>query len=247
MTLDPRRLGLLLRHRLLLRSGRLLGTWGPVALGFLLACALADGDEPGTDAPFFTVWYGLILLIVGSFRTARSLPWMREADGRQTYLTLPASDAEKWLTTWIATGPVLLVGLSLAYWLSTALANLLIGAVGWPTYLPFEPFSGAVGWIALTYLALVQPAFLLGAIAFNRHAHAKTIGIAFAALFGVVLVALTTVRIVFADQFDGFFSPRGNINAGPESPPEALAWALGALTTVALLAASYFKFEEKQV
>lgn len=247
MNLDLQRTGLLLRHRLLLRAGGLLGTWGPVALGFLLACLVADGDEPGTDAPFFVVWYGLILLIAGSFWTARCLPWMGDANGRQTYLTLPASDAEKWLAAWIATGPALVVGLTLAYWLLSASVNAVWGALAWPTYLPFAPFSRVVGWHVLVYLAFVQPVFLLGAIAFDRHPHAKTVGLVFAGLFALVFVAVVSVRIAFADRIEGVFSPLGNVDADLGSLPEAAAWGLAAVTALGLLAASYFKFQEKHV
>lgn len=244
----PARLGLLLRRRALLYAQRALTLWGPVAIVIALTAFVAEGDDAGSDASFFTVWYGAALLAVGYLATGRALPEFSEADGRQSYLTLPASDAEKWLATYLTTGPILVVSLTTGFWLLSTLLSVLTGYLGVATYEPFDPLGEATGKVVLVYLILVHPIALLGAAAFNRHAWGKTLAVGFASLLALASVAALAFRIAYRDYFDGWISRAAHLEGPVEGTLTAgFEDAAGVAFGLALLAASYFKFQEKHV
>jgi len=223
--------------------------FGPALLIFLFAIITSLGDEAlggADDASFFEIWYGIFLLAMGYLATSASLPDLKTAEGRQGFLTLPASNTEKWFAKWLITGPVYALVMTAGYALLTLLANAIIGLFELGGFVPFQPFTDTVGDLLLVYLLVVHPIALLGAITFNRWAFAKTAGVALALAFGFGMLALLVFRIVFYDHITGFFNV-GNINinseigAGFDSVWTTAAFAL------TLLAASYFKFREKQV
>ncbi len=250
-TFNLARVGQLLWRRLILHTRGALIMVAPLLALLLVAVITTIGDHQSSadeDETLFMIFYYFLIVVYGYLATSASLPEMRDAEGRQSYLTLPASNLEKWFTTWLFTGPLFVLVASLVYSLLTVLVNVILVALQLPPNIPFELFSEATGETIKMYLLLVHPLALLGAIMFNRWAFAKTIGILLLVAFGVAILAFITFRIVYADAFSGLLSFDGeqleanmNFSFGPgESELYTVLLAIG------LLAASYFKFKEKE-
>lgn len=254
-TLNLSRVGLLLRHRLLL-NGRSSFIWLAPALLVLIATAYlssgGDGDEVG-DPPFFAIWYGFLLLLGGFFATCATLKAHATADGRQASLTLPASDTEKYVAAYLWSGPVFFVGVTLAFWIATLIANGLVGALGLPGFTAFNPFASSTWWVVSAFFLIVHPVAFLGAIAFDTKVAPKTGGVSAAVVFALALIATLAFRIVFADAFDGVFTPGSNSVQFRGENPFAVdpIWGFGhvaeVLFALLLLTAAYFRFHEKEV
>ena len=254
-TLHLGRVGLLLRHQALL-YGRKTFVWlAPTLLVLLGTAYLNAGSDAGDgngDAPFFAVWFGFLALVGGFFATCAVLRENRTADGRQSFLTLPASDTEKFLANYLWSGPIFFLGVTLAFWLVSLVANALVGALGYPGFAPFDLFSVATWWTVSAYFLLVHPLAFLGAIAFDTAVAPKTGGVLLAALAALGLIGVLTFRVVFADAFEGLFTQRGRVEFAGESPFAVdPVWGFGhlaeALFALLLLTAAYFRFHEKEV
>ena len=244
-TINLHRLSKLLKRNILLHSPKLLAYFGPM-LGILFLNTLASGgDQEGI--PVFTVWFGVFLLAGGFIFTTGSLPELSSPDGRQEYLTIPASNTEKWLSTWIYSGPMFLLVFSLTYCLLTLIVQAILGFFNLGNAVRFDLFTQSTWEIVKGYLLIVHPIAMLGAITFNRYAFAKTAGSIMVILLGFAALVTLTIRIVYHDKFRGFFTPIGDINANPMFNYETTPWWMLGITLVVLLAASYFKFQEKEV
>ena len=252
-TLKLARVGLLLRHQALLYARKTFIWLAPAALVLLLTAYTSRGaDVSGSGAPFFAVWYGLLVGLGGFFVACQSLRENRTADGRQSFLTLPASDAEKWLAIYLWSGPIFLVVLTAGYWVVTLIVNALLGAFGLAGFAPFTPFGEDAWWAVSFYLLIVHPVGLLGAITFDTWVEPKTTGVLLAAMAGLGLVAAVAFRVVFHEAFDGLFAMRGPVEFA-DGNPFAIdpVWGFGhvaeTLFALVLLAAAYFRFHEKEV
>ena len=251
-TLNLSRVYLLLQRQALVRGrGALLGLGLPM-LALLATAFLGGGNEGADGQSFFPVWYGFLLLLGGYFVACKVLREHATADGRQSSLTLPASDTEKWLAAYLWSGPMTLAAVTVVFWLASLLVNGLVAAAGLTPYPPFDVFSESTWWVASAYLLLVHPIALLGAIAFDTKVAAKTGAVFTAVAAALGLLAVLTFRIVFAEYFEGFFTPGGNIEFAGESPFAIdPVWGLGRLPEVVfallLLSAAYFRFHEKEV
>ena len=243
---------MLLKRRFLLDSRGSLAILGPAFLVYVFAAVTTANDlEQGSGAPFALIWYGIFLLGIGYFASSNVISELSTAEGRQAYLTLPASDTEKWLSAWLFSGPIFLIVFTLLYGLVTVLVNALLGIWAAPK-LAFDPFGDGALHLMQIYLLGINPVALLGGIVFNRFAFAKTAGIAAAVSVAFGLLTMLTVRIIYNDHFTGFFTPVGDgPNVHVDNPFEASgigsAWVTIAVATTLLLAASYFKVQEKEV
>ena len=248
--LDLGRVGQLLRQRFRLQ-GRSLWQQILIAAGlFVLGLLLSVGDDDPGDGQYYVVYYVLLTLTGGFVFTVRSLSQLATDEGRQTFLTLPASDTEKWLATYLYTGPLFFIVFSVVYWLVTVVTSLLLGAIGWAAPAPFDLFTANTLEHGAVYLATVHPTALFGAIAFNRRPQLKTIGLVVAAVFATVAVTALAVRTVFHDHFTGFFTqvdPGANLNVNVDPIEQPYWWVVLAVLALLMLAASYFRFHEKEV
>ena len=251
-TLHLGRVGLLLRHQALL-YGRKTFVWLAPALLVLLVTMFpsAKSGDAG-DGNFFAAWYGFLLLLGGFFATCNVLRENKTADGRQSFLTLPASDTEKFAANYLWSGPIFFVGVTVAFWLASLVANALVGSMGYPGYEPFDLFSTSTWWVVSAYFLLVHPLAFLGAIAFDTAVAPKTGGVLLATLVALGLIASLTFRIVFAEAFDGFANMTQPVEFAGENPFAVdPVWGFGhvpeALFALLLLTAAYFRFHEKEV
>ncbi len=251
-SLNPTRVWQVLRLQSLLHGRRILMYFGPV-LAILFISAVSGGDEveAGEVRNLFASIYGPILIIAGFIWAASSLPENATPDGRQSFLTLPASDSEKWLGVYLFSGPAFYLVFTIGYFLLSTVVSLIVGSTGMQAPALFNPFGSQIDPV-LTYFLVVQPIGFLAAIIFNKTAAAKTIGVLIAASFALGLIGVLIFRIVFHEYFTGVFTLDGNsLDFQGENPFASsltdYGWWIAALTGVYLLTVAYFRFHEKEV
>jgi len=243
------RIWLLVQRMFLLRGRSWLVYLGPLLA--ILFLAWSTSHDSNSNPSYFNSVYTILLVVAGFFQATITLSENKTADGRQSSLTLPASDTEKFIGAWLYSGPIFLVLFTIAFLILTWVVTGVLGIFGIGEVVPFDLSQGEIWKAIKTFFFIAQPLGLLAAIAFNRFAAGKLFGY----VMGIVgiLAALTvlTVRIVYRHAFTGFFTPNGvdNINIGnPEmalssDSPLLLLLAFG----LTILAATYFKFQEKSV
>jgi hypothetical protein len=244
------RIGLLLQRFFLIHGRSLLGYLGPtfILLFFVWMGTQDEADVNGTIS-FFNNVFSALLLLLGFYFSSTILKEHRSDDGLQASLTLPASDTEKFASAWLISGPLFLGMYTLAYYLVSLVFIGLSAAFNLASIEGFNALAPEVLNSVKFYLLFVQPVALLGAIIFNRYAGVKTIGVLIGVAFLLAGLALLTFRIVYRNYFDGLFTVSGNIqfdgpplHLNPDSPFTVLI-----PIAVILLAATYFKFQEKSV
>lgn len=197
-TFDWRRLIHLIKNEILNTYRSLLVTIGAVA-GVLLVIYLLEmtGHNPGN---FLEAWYFIVLFIGGFLISSKSFSVIHDRRQNYIYLTLPASDYEKFVSKLILTS----IGWTLAVTVGYVLFSIVAATVSqliWDNSMGiFNPLKAdyLVGIVA--YLVL-QSIFVFGSVYFKKNALAKTLGSLF--LFGVslCLVAGLIFRLVFAKYF----------------------------------------------
>lgn len=250
-TLDPRRIWQVLHLQVLLHGRSLLAYLGPT-LAVLFINALSHG-ESYEEYKFFEVFY-IIFLLVGGFIFATScLPENKSPDGRQAFLTLPASDGEKWVASYLYAGPFFFVAGTLGYWLLTLIVQAVLAIFSAEVPSGFNPIAAfAQDDTFVVYWLGVVPLGLLAAILFNRGAWIKMIGVVFAIALAIAAFAALTFRIVFYKFFTGFWYMPDNAGLRLDGPseifdPEDHAFLTTAVLGLFFLAVSYFRFHEKEV
>ncbi len=119
--------------------------------------------------------YQFFLYTGGFILTNYAFSDLREVNKAYRYLTLPASNAEKFFSRWFLTSIVYALGFSLSIYCSYFLGNLLTKSISTPPF--WHDFGllspAAVGHAILTYLVLHSVAFL-GCVYFRKYALLKT-------------------------------------------------------------------------
>ncbi len=250
---DPKRFGLLLRkewrdnHRTLLIIVALV-------IAFLLLNALVYSDDPDNGPQWFNrIWYPIILYFGGFLFTSVSFHELVADAQRQFYLTLPASNLEKFASKWVVTA----IFFPIAYTLLYQLVALAIGVVvkAYSGY-EFEQLAlfGDFQRLHIQMYIVIQSAFLIGAVVFQRYSIVKT-------SFSLMLVGMSLlaflylcVRVLFSEYFNGFEFA----GPGPQPKEGFDLWLTDSLWPVVkysfyillwpvLLLIGYFKLKEKEV
>ena len=211
---------------------------------------LSGGGYDSSDASTYEIWYASALVLGLYWVAAGTLNELSTPDGRQAFLTLPASDTEKWLGVYIYSGPVILTVFTLAFWFLTVVVGLLLSLAGVTPPEAFNPFGAEVGEAILGYILIVQPLGFLSAIWFNKAGGIKVLGILTGVAIALALVAVITFRVVFHEYFTGL-ARFADVEFSGDDPLSinlaSYGWWLAALTGSFLLTVAYFKFHEKEV
>jgi len=225
-----------------------------IYLGPLLAIlfiAWSTSHDSNSNPSYFNSVYAFLLIAAGFFQATTTLAENKTADGRQSSLTLPASDTEKFIAAWLYSGPIFLLLYTAAFLVLTWVVIGILGLFGIGGVVPFDLTQASVWQMIKTFFLVAQPMGLLAAIAFNRLAAGKMFGYVMGVVGILAAITVLTVRIVYRHAFTGFFTPNGvdNINIG--NPNIAMSsdspiWLLIAFG-LTILAATYFKFQEKSV
>lgn len=240
----------MLRWHILLHSKSILATLGPV-LGLMFIATISVNEEPySLPEDWFAALFEAPLLIAGYFFSALGMPAFSSPNGRQSYLSLPASDTDKWIALWLYTGPIFAAVFTLSYAGLTLIVQWVLTYYQIAVPPLFRMFSPEVGKALLNYLFLVQPIGLIAAVLINRHAWAKLLGIVMLLLLAAAAIQLVLVRIVLFDYFDGMSMSGSqmrdiNFHFGASTDP----WQ-GIVAVVFVLWAfmvSFFRLQEKEV
>ena len=204
---------------------------------------------------FHNAWYGIVLLAGGYIFTSTSLPELNSEHGRMGYLSLPASNFEKFASKFLITNIGYIIFATLSYWLFSIIANAMSGALYDFTFEPFNPFDKFYGLFMLIYF-LTHSIFFLGAIAFKQYAIFKTFLSMILIYLIIAIIVLLFFRIIFYDFFEGTFAFKHDILYVPSDQLEGFAkhtlpnivqFISYFIITPLILAAGYFKLKEREV
>lgn len=184
-----KRLSLLLRNDLFINKIAILTFMAALAgVLFLYSIISPVGAAAGN---FHPVTYLLLLFIGGFWLTSRSFSDLQEPPRSYTFLTLPASNFEKFFSKLLLTSVGYILGTIIFYFLLSLLvvgfSKLLFPNVQYV----FNPFQNHIPLYCGEYIIL-QSVFFLGAIYFRKHALTKTILAlsCFAIIFGLFSLIL---------------------------------------------------------
>lgn len=233
----------------MLYSRKMLAYAGPLLGILFIAWSTTNNTTGAEDWNFFNKVYVGVLIVLGFYQAANTLSEHKTADGRQSSLTVPASDTEKFISAWLYSGPIFLIVYTIAFFILSWIVTGTVGIFGIGGIPAFNPVEGNVLPHIKFFFLVAQPVGLLAAIAFDRYPAAKIVGSLLAVALGLGAIAALTVRIVYREAFEGIFTPVGNVQMNDtqlalnSDSPLVLLLLLG----LTLLAATYFKFQEKSV
>ncbi len=223
---------------------------GPLLGIMFIVWSMSDKSyTEGSASNFLNSLYIVVLIVLGFYMSAHVLSEHKTADGRQSSLTVPASDAEKFIASWFYSGPLFMLVYTVAFFFLSWVMTGILGIFGIGGFPAFNPFEEVVFKNITFFFLVIQPAGLLAAIAFDRAVIPKAFGTLLAVALSLGALGILTFRIVYRDAFEGFFTQVGKLNVDGANfsvntdSPFVLLLVLGLM----LLAATYFKFQEKSV
>lgn len=251
------RLGMLLRNDLQIFS-RLVLYASLVLLGLMIALYMVqvqDVIEHGTAPPFFTEWFGTILMIGGFLLSSFAFYELANKQKGMSYLMVPASMLEKWLSRLLLTGPAF----ALYFWILFGVIALIAQGISQLLFgVQLEPFewSGDTTWLLIRLYLVFQAFFVAGSVFLGRLAFLKTpvalaiVGFVMLGIMYLYLKALTwnISQPGWEIEFAGEYRNSAGMRAWVEGPMvktlEGLFWwVLAPFFWVV----SYLRLTEKEV
>lgn len=253
-TFDFNRFSLLLKKELWSGNQKPLIV-GSSIFGFLIIIALSQiywtGGYEGMNWMMFPTvifWGGLIFTSVIFYE-------FNDKTGTHHYLSLPASTFEKFLSKWLITAIFFPIVATLLFWVYTKIGDAIyFNHVKRSGYVPWK----LTDWWSLFFLKIYivyQSTFLIGAIVFQKYTFFKTSIVHW--IVGIVstIIGAILFRIIFADMFDGLFSPKEYLDMQTSEEVihfmenkilSILEFALWFLVPPIMWAVGFFKLKEKE-
>ncbi len=223
LTLNPRRLGLLLKKEVLFENKKLLiglgGTF--VLLTLIIFSSYIDGGNNGHKFFVHDFYYKFILIGGGLLYTSTIFNELNNKLERASYLSIPASHLEKFTSKWIQTFIGFPIVFTLLYLVFSYIIYFVSTSFSESHIMPLEIFSSSNSgyrnwvWVSIKSYLAAQSLFLLAAIAFRKFEFFKLFIVLFGLLIGFSFFAAIVFRIVFADFFSGAFMANETINIMP--------------------------------
>lgn len=195
----------------------LLMSIGAISAVILIIYAISITAMESDGTPLIVPWDGHVpmfiasLIILGILFTSNAYKDLLRTHKRYAYLTLPASNLEKFLSMWLLTT----VGFTLVYIIYYYLLSSLLNSMGMlitgREFIFFDVTEMHVVKGIKVYL-VVQSVFLLGAASFNSLPLLKTLLVLFLAGISYAILTSLSGAIIFADLFNG-----DQLKIGPES------------------------------
>ena len=228
LTLNPRRLGLLLKKEVLFENKKLLIGLGGVfiLLTFFIFLSYADGGNTGDKFYVHDFWYKLILIGGGLIYTSTIFNELNDKLERASYLSIPASHLEKFTSKWLQTFIGFPIVFTIIYLIFSWIIYLLSGAFFESKIMPLELFSSSTDghsnyiWVTIKSYLAAQSLFLLAAIAFRKFEFFKLLIVMFGLFIGFSFFAAILFRIIFADFFTGGMMANETISIMPHESME---------------------------
>jgi len=199
---NPSRLWLLLKKDVI-ENYRIIGL---IILSAIVIAILALFGNPERD--FYGEFFPAAILVAGFIFASMSFNELHSKDQRHVYLSLPASNLEKFLSKLFLSTIGFASALTLMYWIFSLLISPLATYILGTEFDAFNPFIGNA-WLSIRLFLILQSIFLLGSVYFNHYAFVKTNGALL--VFAIVSVAILYLlaRIILAQYFEGWvFRPR---------------------------------------
>jgi hypothetical protein len=250
---EPSRFMLLLRRDITTHYKSLLIGIGAVAALYIFFLvfipSFMDNPQPFIDEDFHTGGYLFAMFLGGLWFSAGIWSDVNTTQQRQFFLTLPASDLEKYISKWLITGPLFLLAFTFIYWLFSMLVNVI--ALGYPgvAYWQLDMMGNEVITKLVPYYLLSQPMFLAGGIWFGRFAFIKT---------ALVALALELLLIGFVAWLGGvLFAGMGDmleqeVNVQIDKLDQlglgflnTLSWLFTLLTAIFFTVLGYIRLKER--
>ena len=253
-TFDFNRFSLLLKKELWSGNKKPLIVAGAV-FGFLILVALLQIYWTGGYEEMNWNMFPVIIFFGGLIFTSVIFYEFNDKTGTHHYLSLPASNFEKFLSKWLITAILFPIGASILF--------LIYSKIGDAIYFNYRSETGYIPWkltdwwsiFFLKIYVVYQSTYLIGAVVFQKYTFFKTsivhwgIGIA-SAIIGSILF-----RIIFADQFEGLFYINQDINMQTSDTVidfmenkflSILEFALWYLVPPIMWIVGFFKLKEKE-
>ena len=171
---DPTRFWNLIKLEATTKNKRALLILGAI-LGLLLLYQMWLGWNNDNDAyNFINTSFGTLLLIGGLIYTSYSFLEFSDSSTSMTYLTLPASNFEKFLSKWLFSTLGLYLFLLAAYGFFALIGIGIFKAIFPMQVESFNPF-GETNWLLTKVYFVISSLFLVGAITFKSYHAPKTI------------------------------------------------------------------------
>lgn len=151
---------------------------------------------------FHSTWYALILFVGGFLLSSNAFQEVQTAPRGYTYLLLPASLLEKFVSKLLVTSVGYALVTGLLYTLLSILAKLLATLLFGQSLPVFNLLDASVIKMMGVY-CILQSIFLFASIYFRRHAFTKIVLAGFALLFVYSLVLMFFVRVIYSPYFNG--------------------------------------------
>jgi len=249
-TFDFRRFSLLLQKELWSGNKKPLIVVG-AAFGFLMLFAwLMISTNGGYENLNFN-FFPLVLIGGGLVFTSVIYYEFNDKTGTHHYLSLPASNFEKYLSKWVITAILFPIAAILLFWIYVKLAD---GLYHYYTekHITSWFLNEWWSWFFLKIYIVLQSIYLIGAIAFQKYTFFKTSLTSFFLYVLFVVTCLAAHRIIFAEFYDGF-EPTGYMDTNHSTQEFVLVtmmkWAEYAawfLVPPIMWAVGFFKLKEKE-
>lgn len=251
---DWRRFIHLLKNEIVSNYRSLLVSAGAVT-GVLMVIYLLQmlGNNP---TAFHEVWYPLVLFIGGFVISSKVFSVIHDRRQNYIYLTLPASNCEKFISKLILSAVGWVVASAIFFFLFSVLAAAVSELVWENSMGIFNPFQNLYAKCAAIYLVL-QSIFIFASIYFRKNPLAKMLGSLF--LIGIVLVLFSglMLRIIFAKyipwhgcmtiDFDQYFFQLDNIESFFLVLGEIVKYSFWILLAPYFWILSYIRLKEAEV
>lgn len=205
LTLNPRRVGILMRHDLAVNLKSTLTGFGAVAgvtVALFLISAATGSDGSGE---FHASLFANILVIGGFVVSSVAFSDLNDPKNGIHYLMLPGSTLEKYLAKLLLTSVGWTLAVILLYMVATALGAAIASLAFAQHPGVFVPV-GRTTWNTIASYLVAQSIFLFGSVYFRKVAFLKVVLGSVAVAFSLGLVYLLAARIIFAEGFVGVLS-----------------------------------------
>ena len=164
---------------------------------FFMGMLLGIVTEPDLKSFDHTESYTYALLLGGFILSSLAYSDLGSSLRRYTFLNLPVSTFERFLSMWILTSIVWIVAFTLTYtvytWVANYIGQLLFSQV---TFHAFDPLS-EIAITTMKYYFVLQGIFLVGAAHFRGYVFPKTVSV----LIVLALVCGTMVYFMLREPF----------------------------------------------
>ncbi len=169
---------------------------------FVMFLFISDGDmylPHGVSEIIFSV----MLFSVGSIYTLRSFREFNRQSDAVTYLSIPASHMEKFLSRWIITFPIFFIVCSIVFVICYSLFSIVAEQIWDAIFIPFASFRFVYFLEILASYFFTHSVFLLLALCFTKNTIAKSmmIFVLFWFLFAIFSYYINNGSVQADDSF----------------------------------------------